>query len=157
MLDRLTLKTPCTASWDAMVGDGSVRHCCQCNRNVYDLRAMDPDEAEAFLDDHLATTGSLPCARLYRRPDGRVMTSECPTVVDRRHRKRVAGGLVAVATLAATTVYANRPMLAADDDQIVVEARRLHVEPRPVEVLAEDTLGELAADDDGDLWLGSRR
>lgn len=150
MIDRLTVKTPCTASWDAMVGDDRVRHCCQCNRDVYDLTAMHADEAEAFLDEHLATKRTLPCARLYRRPDGRLMTSQCPTAVDRSHRRRVAGGLAALATTAAAVLYAARPVLGPDDPLVVddreVRAAAHEVEPAYVEMGAI----VLRGDDDGD-------
>lgn len=157
MLDRLTVKTPCDASWDAMVGDDRVVHCCRCNRNVYDLDAMHPDEAEAFLEEHLAKTGSLPCSRLYRRRDGRVMTSRCPKAVDRAHRARVATSFGAVATMALALLYVNRPVLGPDDTLVVdrrVEAPAHDVGP------AFAQLGEvtLADEDDADetanaAWL----
>jgi hypothetical protein len=85
----------------------NVRHCCQCNRNVYDLTAMDPDEAEAFLDAHLATA-------------------------------------------AAASLFANRPVL-GPDDALVVEDRELSVRAHDVEP-AHAEMGELEL-----LWSGRRR
>jgi hypothetical protein len=151
MLDRLTVKTPCHAAWDAMVGDDRVRHCCQCNRAVYDLTAMDADEAEAFLDEHLSTTGALPCARLFRRPDRRVMTSQCPTAADRRHRMRVAGAISAVATAAAAALSANFPVL-GPDDPVVVEDREPLARAHDVEPVRQ-VMGAvvLEGDDDDDV------
>jgi hypothetical protein len=143
MLERLTVKTPCNASWEEMVGDGHVRRCGPCNRDVYDLGSMDADEAEVFLDEHLASTGTLPCARLYRRPDGRVMTSPCGAAIDQRHRMRVAGGLAMVVTAVATALGANPPTLGPDDPleiERAIEVPAHDVEPAYAEI------GELTLD-----------
>lgn len=149
MLDRLTIKTPCNASWEGMIGDDRVRHCCQCNRNVYDLRAMDPDEAEAFLEEHLATTGWLPCARLYRRPDGRLMTSQCPTAADRRHRARVVGGIAAIATVTAAVAFASRPVLGPEEPVVVDREKAAAHDVEPPHPHAE-VMGAIASRDDDD-------
>ena len=36
---------PCPASWAKMVGDDEVRFCALCGLNVYNLSALDADEA----------------------------------------------------------------------------------------------------------------
>jgi hypothetical protein len=105
VLDRITVKSPCTASWDAMAGDGAVRFCCICSKNVYDLSAMSVASAEAFLEQHLGPDGDTDgstCVRFFRRPDGRILTAECPRGQHGRHRRRAA--LTLVATLAATSL-----------------------------------------------------
>ena len=107
LLDRVTIKTPCRESWDAMTGDDRVRFCARCSKDVYDLSAMTEDEAEAFLATHLDDQDA--CVRLYRRPDGRVLTSECVQGARTRHTRRavvaVAAGLCA--TVAGTVAMAN--------------------------------------------------
>src|SRR4051794_16202370 len=75
----------CKERWENMVGDDRVRACGGCARPVFNLSAMTRMEAEAVL----ATRGLTPCVRFYRRPDGTVMTSDCPTG-ERRERRRLA-------------------------------------------------------------------
>ena len=41
-LDDLRVASPCPASWDAMVGDDRVRFCGQCQKSVYDIKALTP-------------------------------------------------------------------------------------------------------------------
>ncbi len=48
-LDSLEIASPCPASWDSMTGDDRARFCGLCRLNVYDLTAMSPGEAEAFV------------------------------------------------------------------------------------------------------------
>src|SRR5262249_41437362 len=66
LLNQLIIPTPCRADWDAMTGDDRVRFCSSCGKHVYNLSAMESDEAEGLLRDE----GGKLCARLYRRPDG---------------------------------------------------------------------------------------
>jgi hypothetical protein len=89
MLDRLSIAAPCTADWDQMPGTDQVRHCSQCNKNVYNLSAMTRCQAEALLRE---TEGRL-CARLYRRADGTILTENCPAGLRAMGRRisRVAG------------------------------------------------------------------
>src|SRR4051812_47184360 len=37
LLDRITIASPCTASWDDMAGDDRVRFCASCQKDVYNL------------------------------------------------------------------------------------------------------------------------
>src|SRR5260370_19852842 len=71
MLDRISVAAPCAADWDSMPGSDRVRHCDQCNKNVYNLSEMTRRQAEALLREK---EGQL-CARLYRRADGTILTS----------------------------------------------------------------------------------
>jgi hypothetical protein len=107
LLDQVTIKTPCRESWDAMTGDDRVRFCARCSKDVYDLSAMTADEAETFLAMHLDDEDA--CVRLYRRPDGRVLTSECVQGTRNRHARKVAVGTAAglCAAFAATVALAN--------------------------------------------------
>lgn len=74
VLDNVRIASPCPVSWDDMQGDDRVRFCGQCSMNVYNLSAMTRAEAE-----HLVTTreGRL-CGAFYRRPDGTILTADCP-------------------------------------------------------------------------------
>lgn len=73
-LHSLSIATPCTVPWGTMSGDDRSRFCGQCQRQVFDLSAM----TTAEVVDLLSQPGGSPCVRLYRRPDGRVLTSDCP-------------------------------------------------------------------------------
>lgn len=95
-LSNLRLGFACKERWENMVGDDRVRACAGCDRDVFNLSAMTRDEAEALL----ATRGLTPCVRFYRRPDGTVMTTDCPTSKPRSRRLAV---VAAGATLAAAS------------------------------------------------------
>jgi len=68
----------------------------QCNKNVYNLSEMTRRQAEALLRE---TEGQL-CARLYRRADGTVLTSNCPAGLRAIGRgiSRVAGAAMSAMT-----------------------------------------------------------
>jgi hypothetical protein len=90
----------CKERWEDMAGDDRVRACAACDRQVFNLSEMTRAEAEALL----ATRGVTPCVRFYRRPDGTVMTADCPTGDRARRGGRrlavVASSLATGATLA---------------------------------------------------------
>lgn len=79
--DRAFIEIPCPTSWDNMTGNDSVRFCGQCSLNVYNIASMTDKEAEAVFAK--GTNGERLCARLYRRPDGTVMTDNCPRALRR--------------------------------------------------------------------------
>lgn len=57
-----------------MEGDDRVRFCPECKLNVYNFSEMSETEIQALV---AARTGHL-CARFYQRPDGTVLTQNCP-------------------------------------------------------------------------------
>ena len=73
-LDNLRVASPCSANWDAMQGDERKRHCGECNLNVYNLSGMTRYDAEHLLR---MSEGRL-CVRYYQRPDGSILTKDCP-------------------------------------------------------------------------------
>jgi len=78
LLSQLTsvpLATPCESPWDAMQGDDKLRHCTECSRDVYDLSAMAPIEAELRL---LNAPAEVPCIRYLRAPDGSILHRLAP-------------------------------------------------------------------------------
>lgn len=78
LLSRVRIASPCPVKWDDMraVGDGvQVRHCDQCDLNVYNISEMTADEAEALLAAH---EGRRLCGAFHRREDGTVLTRDCP-------------------------------------------------------------------------------
>ncbi|MBZ5504642.1 MAG: carboxypeptidase-like regulatory domain-containing protein [Acidobacteriia bacterium] len=89
LLNNIRIASPCSADWEKMIGDDRVRHCGQCNLNVYNLSAMSSTEAQALVTKH---EGRL-CVRFYHRRDGTVLTRNCPVglKVVMRRVSRIAG------------------------------------------------------------------
>jgi hypothetical protein len=75
-LDHIKVAAPCSADWDQMyaVENQRVRFCSQCNLNVYNLSGMTRAQAEALLTH----SEQRLCVRFYRRPDGTILTQNCP-------------------------------------------------------------------------------
>ncbi len=74
-LSRIRIASTCPADWKKMVGDERIRHCAECNLNVYNLSAMTEREARQLLGGN---SGKRMCLRLYRRADGTIITQDCP-------------------------------------------------------------------------------
>ena len=70
---KITIENPCTESWEDMSGNERIRHCAQCDRNVFNIASLDAQEAVDLIRQ---TEGSI-CARVFRRPDGTVVTGSC--------------------------------------------------------------------------------
>lgn len=77
-LDNIMIAAPCTADWDNMEGDDTVRFCNLCELNVFNLSGMSGKDAEALLRSKSADTNSSLCIALYRRADGTIITDNCP-------------------------------------------------------------------------------
>jgi hypothetical protein len=104
MLDQISVASPCSASWDEMVGDERVRFCLSCAKDVYNISAMPREEAELLLQQR---AGGEVCVRYYKRTDGTIMTSDCPVGARRKRRKKLAlavAGAGAMAVAAATAL-----------------------------------------------------
>jgi hypothetical protein len=109
LLDEIRIATPCTASWDEMTGNDTVRFCGECKLNVYNLSNMTAASAALLVDQ---TEGRL-CVRLYKRKDGTVLTEDCPVGVRARlHRMGRAAGMALTALLG---LFTGGPARAAGD------------------------------------------
>jgi hypothetical protein len=91
----LRIASPCTESWNSMVGDERVRHCGKCRLNVFNFKELSEQEVR----DLLVKTQGRVCARLYRRADGTVLTKDCPTGVAALRKKVFAAVTMSVALL----------------------------------------------------------
>src|SRR5438132_991335 len=93
ILGHVRIASPCPASWSDMTGDERVRYCGECKKNVYNLSALTQVEAAALIHEK---EGRL-CGMYYRRPDGTILTADCPVGLSAiRHRMaRLAGALAA--------------------------------------------------------------
>src|SRR4029079_2809418 len=72
-LDRVEIETPCEIPWDSLRGDDRIRHCGHCRQNVYNIEAMGRREALALIEQREQRV----CLRVFRRPDGTVVTADC--------------------------------------------------------------------------------
>jgi hypothetical protein len=101
-----------------MQGDERVRFCSLCQKNVYNISAMTPWQAESFLRRN--TTGI--CTKIYRRADGTVLTEDCPVglVAIRRRVARVAGAAFST-LLSLGTAVAQEPRSAAEPATSLVQ------------------------------------
>ncbi len=80
ILNNVQVASPCSASWDDMIGDDFSRFCNQCDKNVYNLSAL---TAEAAIQLVREKEGNL-CGRFFRRADGTLLTADCPVGVNHR-------------------------------------------------------------------------
>jgi hypothetical protein len=92
-VDEIRVASPCSMFWDEMEGDERVRFCDACRLHVYNLSAMDVEEAAELIS---ARTEGL-CVRFYRRRDGTVLTQDCPVGLRAAVRRRLQWLRAAVA------------------------------------------------------------
>jgi hypothetical protein len=82
-LEQVKVAAPCPADWEKMVGDERMRYCDRCSLHVYNLSGMTRREAEALVT---SAEGRL-CVRFYRRPDGTILTRNCPVGLSALRRR----------------------------------------------------------------------
>jgi hypothetical protein len=110
-VEDLRVASPCSASWEHMVGDDKRRFCDDCGQSVYNASALTRAELEALLGAHAYQL----CLRMYRREDGTVMTTDCPVGKRRVRLKQVAavacGSVLAGIAVAAVAHEVSKPRL----------------------------------------------
>lgn len=92
-LNDIKLSFECPVLWSSMTGDERIRHCGQCDKNVYNVSEMNRAEAVEFLRNATEET----CIQFYRRSDGSVMTEPCPSTI-RKLRRATLRKVACVAT-----------------------------------------------------------
>ncbi len=109
ILDSVRVASPCHVSWDSMTGDERTRHCASCNLCVHNLSGMTRPEAEAFLhgvaERQRIDPDARACAYFFRRPDGTILTQDCPVglaAIRRKTRLAAARAVAAVGAVIAT-------------------------------------------------------
>lgn len=110
---KLNVASPCPMSWDAMSGDDRMRFCARCKLHVYNLSAMKEGELEQLLRER---EGKRLCGRFFQRPDGTVMTRDCPVGWRRKMLKAVGiaaafliGAVLTAAAFGADTRSSGQP------------------------------------------------
>ena len=94
---RILIGKPCRENWDRMSGDECVRHCDRCDKKVYNIAGLSMDAAVELLSQHEQSV----CARVFRRPDGTIVTRDCN---DRRPPQSLYQYSIARLLLLMTTV-----------------------------------------------------
>jgi hypothetical protein len=99
------IANPCSANWAEMPGNDKVRHCPQCQLDVYNFSAMTSLETNQIV---AARTGRL-CARFYQRSDGTMLSENCYAGIRTgilRGSTMAAAALAALVTIAPTNTGA---------------------------------------------------
>lgn len=90
-MPEISIAAPCAVPWDSMEGDDRVRTCDQCELPVYNITRMSPHEVRDLVDSGTERI----CGRIFRRPDGTVLTKNCPAGL-RALRLRASGRVAAL-------------------------------------------------------------
>jgi hypothetical protein len=119
------IASPCNADWNRMAGDDRIRHCAECNLNVYNFAEL----TRAEIDDLVAAREGRLCARLYRRADGTMITKDCPVGFQMKVRRlsRIAGAALSAAMTVPASAQApprTQPRLV----QIATESAQIEIE-----------------------------
>lgn len=70
---KYEIASPCDQSWADMSGDDKCRFCSLCEKNVYNLSSMTDEEVTKLI-----TGDETVCTRVFQRPDGTILTEDCP-------------------------------------------------------------------------------
>ena len=92
---QIRIASPCKEKFEAMSGDERTRHCARCRMTVFNVKELTEVEVRALF---LKAEGRV-CGRIYRRPDGTVLTKDCPTGLAAVRRKAAVAVMMAVALL----------------------------------------------------------
>ena len=76
------LAQPCAWRWDDDTSTERFRYCANCKTQLYNFEGLELPEAEALI----FTRENKRNATLYKRPDGKFMTQDCPVQVKRKRR-----------------------------------------------------------------------
>jgi hypothetical protein len=158
LVDRITVRTPCTESWDAMRGDDRKRFCGKCRLHVYDISAMSRGEAETLLAARIApgrgaTNGATNggsdrlCVRFARRPDGTVVTDDCGPV-----RRAIRRRAMVVRAAAAGIFAMFFPLAACSKPAPAVDVQGTPISP-PDRLAGEAELGDVCPPEMGKMRI----
>lgn len=137
------MASPCAWSWDGPAGNkGRVRACERCQTQVYDFTGMEMAEAEALIFKQ----ESKKKFALYRRADGKFMTTDCPVQVQRKRNLIllcVVGALVMISAVGLMVLMPPPPPPAA------VSAPKPQATPAAVQTGVNGATGEQQAPSSG--------
>lgn len=148
LLNNVRIASPCSAAWEKMIGDERVRHCSQCNLNVYNLSVMSGPEVQDLVAKH---EGRM-CVHFYHRKDGTILTRNCPVglKIVMRRVSRIAGIALSAAMsavpVAAQSTTPPQAQTAQADSGLEIQVVDIHGSVLPgVNVELADSSGETVA------------
>ncbi len=118
---KISVASPCKRDWAKMSGDERVRFCSDCKMNVYNLSAMSQAELEAMVKQREGRV----CVRFFSRPDGTVITRDCPVGVSRKRRTYAVSMAAMLALLAAPFATAQEECTLNGEPTFVESVRQL--------------------------------
>jgi hypothetical protein len=83
-LTSLPLAEACGVEWDDMLGNGRVRRCAKCRKQVFNISGLSLADAEVLVRGRLERDGGP----LHRRSDGGVVAGACARGRWRRPMRR---------------------------------------------------------------------
>src|SRR5262245_58499937 len=107
-LDQITVPSPCTKSWDNMIGNDQVRFCEHCSLSVQNLSEMTRKQASRLI---AKSKGRL-CVRYIRRPDGSLVHVDGKRRLHRIRRRisrAAAGSFSATLTVTGAAAQNSQP------------------------------------------------
>lgn len=79
-IEKFKMATPCSAVWDKSADGERFQYCSQCQLHVYDFGGIElPDAEELILKRENRKN-----APLFKRADGKFLTSDCPIAAKRK-------------------------------------------------------------------------
>lgn len=121
---QIKVASPCKREWSKMSGDERVRFCSDCKMNVYNLSAM----SQAELTELVKQREGRVCVRFFSRPDGTVVTRDCPVGVSRKRRTYAVSMAAMVALLAAPFATAQEECTLNGEPTLVESVRSFFFE-----------------------------
>ena len=143
-LDSIKVASPCSADWEAMIGNDRKRFCGQCKLNVYNLSGMTRKEAAGLL---MNSEGRV-CARFFRREDGTILTKDCPVgwAAAKQKMSRVWTAVVSMAFTLVSGIGLVSLVRSAQEPTVIMGTipieRPLEEPPLMGAVAIEPTIGE---------------
>src|SRR5689334_12274181 len=105
-LDQIGIRKPCSADWDSMVGNGEVRFCEHCAKDVHNLSSITRVAAEKLV---IESKGQLRInCRLH--PDGRTEISDGSRLINKLTRtvSKIAASALAIALTISSSAIAKQ-------------------------------------------------
>ena len=148
-LSQVRIATPCSADWDKMTGDDRMRHCEQCNLDVFNISQMTTDEATRLIQNR---TGRL-CIQMYKRRDGTVITKDCPKGLERikNSYRKCAAALAGVFSWSIALAGAAGPAIAQQTSGEPTTSNSCKIikgKVAPVKEMGEAIMGDVALPED---------
>jgi hypothetical protein len=126
-LNDFVIDTLCPMDWDRMDGDGRKRFCSRCEKTVYNIAEMTDQEALELIGNGDRSI----CARIFRRPDGTIVTRRCPVPGAKTTGRRFQFSIATLITLltSSAALFASAPWIGRQIEPIV---QRWFGEPQPI-------------------------